>query len=82
MVARGSQSGTRDVNGSTSDDQPRKRRLVRDFEPAVETKPQLEIDLRVEGVSQDAVLQDEEKMDEINEKFGNIENGIMCRIHS
>ena len=25
-------------------------------------KPQFEIDLRVEGVSQDAILQDEEKM--------------------
>ena len=33
------------------------RRLVRDPEPAVDTKPQFEIDLRVEGVSQDAILQ-------------------------
>ena len=45
------------------------RRLVRDPEPAVDTKPQFEIDLRVEGVSQDAILQDEEKMKEINEKL-------------
>ena len=44
------------------------RRLVRDPEPAVEKKPQFEIDLRVEGVSQGAILQDEEKMKEINEE--------------
>ena len=40
------------------------RRLVRYLEPAVEKKPKVEIDLRVEGVSQDAVSQDEEKMKE------------------
>ena len=32
-------------------------------------KPQFEIDLRVEGESQDAILQDEEKRKEINEKL-------------
>ena len=32
-------------------------------------KPQIGIDLRAEGVSQDAFLQDEEKMEEINEKL-------------
>ena len=45
------------------------RRLVRDPEPAVEKRPQFEIDLRVTGLSQDAILQDEEKMKEINEKL-------------
>ena len=42
------------------------RRLVRDPEPAVEKKPQFEIDLRVEGVSQDAILQIRE--DERNQR--------------
>ena len=42
------------------------RKLVRDSESVVDKKPQFEIDLRVEGVSQDAILQDEEKMKEIN----------------
>ena len=32
-------------------------------------KPQFEIDLRVERVSQDAILQDEEKMKEVNESL-------------
>ena len=44
------------------------RRLVRDPDPAVEKNPQFEIDLRIEGVSQGAILQDEEKMKEINEE--------------
>ena len=45
------------------------RRLVRDPEPAVDKKQPFEIDLRVTGGSQDAVLQDEEKMKEITEKL-------------
>ena len=45
------------------------RRLVRDPEPVVEKKPQLEIDLRAEQVSQDAISQDEERMKEISEKL-------------
>ena len=59
--------GKRDVRGYTKDDQTRTRRFVQDFEPDVEKKPQFEIDLRVEGVSQDAILKDEAKMNEINE---------------
>ena len=51
------------------------RRLVRDPEPAVEKKPQFEIDLRVEGVSQGGILQDEEKMKEINEKLEKLKMG-------
>ena len=35
------------------DDQTSTRKLVRDSEPVVDKKPQFEIDLRVEGVSQD-----------------------------
>ena len=45
------------------------RRLVRDLELAVEKKLKFEIDLRVDGVSQDAILQDDEKMKEINKKL-------------
>ena len=61
VVARESQSGTKDVKGSTND-QTCIRRLVRGFEPAVEKKPQFEIDLQVEGVSKEVILKDEEKM--------------------
>ena len=32
-------------------------------------KPQFEIDLQVEGVSQDAITQDEEQMKEVNNKL-------------
>ena len=49
--------------------------LVRDPEPTGEKKPHLEIDLRVEGVSQDAILQDEEKMKEIDEQLEKFEMG-------
>ena len=55
------QSGIRDVRGYTTDETST-RKLVRDSEPVVDKKPQIEIDVRVEGVSQDAILQDEEKL--------------------
>ena len=58
-LVRQGQSGIRDVRGFTTDDHTSTRRFVRDHEPAVEKKPQFEIDLRVEVVSQDAFLQDE-----------------------
>ena len=45
------------------------------FEPAVEKKPQFEIDLRVEGVSQDAILQNEEEMREINKELQKLKIG-------
>ena len=70
-LVRESQSGTRDVRGYTTDDQ----RLVPDLEPAVEKKPQFEIDLGVEGVFQDAILQDEEKMKEIHKKLEKLRIG-------
>ena len=74
-LVRESQCGTRDVRGYTTDDQTSTRRLVRDLEPAVEEKPQFEIDLRVEGVSQDAILQYEEKMTEIHKKLEKLRIG-------
>ena len=68
--------GTRDVRGNTT------RRLVQDLEPDVEKKPHIEIDLRVEGASQDAILQDEAKMNEINEKLEKLEVGSCTKICS
>ena len=82
MAAWESQSGTKDVKGSTNY-QTSIKKLVRCFEPAVEKKPQFEIDLQVERVSQDAILKDEEKMDEINEKLEKLKMGscaeFICR---
>ena len=63
------QSGIRDVRGNTTDDQTSTRKLARDSEPVVVKRPQFEIDLRAEGVSQDAIFQDEEKMKEIYKKL-------------
>ena len=69
------QSGIRDVRGNTTDDQTSKRKLVRDSEPVVDEKPQFENDLRVQGVSQDTILQDEEKMKDINKKLERLRTG-------
>ena len=71
-LVRESQSGTRDIGGCTTDDQTGTWRLVRDPGPVAEKKPQFEIDLRVEGVSQDAILQDGEKVKEINKNVGKV----------
>ena len=49
--------------------------LLRNPEPPADKKPQFEIVLRIEGVSQDAILQDEEKMNQINEKLGKCKMG-------
>ena len=63
------QSGIKDVRCYTTDDQTSTRKLVRDSEPVVDNKPQFEIDLRVEGVFENAILQDDEKMKESNKKW-------------
>ena len=63
------QSGIRDVRGNTTDDQTSTRKLV------VDEKPQFENDLRVQGVSQDTILQDEEKMKDINKKLERLRTG-------
>ena len=42
---------------------------------AVDQKPQVEIDLRVAGVSQDAILQNKEKMKEINKQLEKLRIG-------
>ena len=41
-----------------------------------------EIDLRLEGVSQHAIVQDEAKMNEINEKLEKLKSWIMHKIYS
>ena len=48
---------------------------MQDFEPDVEKKPQFEIDLGEEGVSQDAILEVEAKMSENNEKLEKLKVG-------
>ena len=45
-------------------------------------KPQCEIHLRVEGVSQDDNLQDEAQMKEIDKKLGKLRFWIMYKIPS
>ena len=70
------QIGERDVRCYTTDDQTSTRKLVRDSEPVVDNKTQFEIDLRVEGVSQNAILQDDEKMKESNKKMEKFRVGL------
>ena len=43
-------------------------KLVQDPKPKVEQKPDVDIDLKVQEVAQDAILQDESQMKEINQK--------------
>ena len=69
------QTGITDVRGYTTDDPTSTRKLVRNPEPPVDKKPQFEIDLRREGVSKDAILQDEAKMNEIGEILEKCEKG-------
>ena len=76
------QSGSRDARAYTMDDQTGTRRFLRNLEPSVEKKPLFELDLRVEGVSQDAILQDEEEMKEINTKLEKLKIGSGTKIDS
>ena len=48
-------TGIRDARGNTTDDQTTTRELVQNSVSLVEKKPQFEIDLRVQGASQDAI---------------------------
>ena len=59
-------TGLRNVRGFTTD-------------ARTGTRKQFEIDLRVEGVSQDAILQDEAKMNEISEKLENFKMGSCAK---
>ena len=70
------ETGERDVTGNTTEDpgHSSSRKLVRNSESLVTKKPHFEIDLRVEGVSRGAILQDEEQIKEISKKVGKVEN--------
>ena len=59
---------------------PASRKLVRNSVSLVDKKPQFEIDLRVEGVPQDAILEDEEQMEEVNKKLENFAKWTMHKI--
>ena len=48
---------------------------MRDTASFFEEKPKFEIDLRVEGVSQDAILKDGEQMKEINKTLEKLKRG-------
>ena len=72
----------RDVQGYTTDDQTSSGKPVRNAVSLVDKKPQFEIDLRMEGVLQDAILKDEEQMKEINKKLEKFRIWIMHKIPS
>ena len=72
-------TGIRDVRGCTTDDQISTRKFVQNPEPHVDKKPQFKIGLRIEGVSQDAILQDEAKMNEINKKLEKFKIGSCAK---
>ena len=57
------------------DDQTSSRKVVRNSVSFVDKRPQFEIDLRFEGVSQCTILQDEEQMKEINKKLEKLRIG-------
>ena len=48
---------------------------MRDTEHSVQKQPELEIDLRIDGVPQDAIFEDEMQMKEINEKLEKLNIG-------
>ena len=73
----GPRDGTRDVRGYATGNGDSSGKLVQDSEPKVicEQKPDVDIDLRVQGVSQDATLEDEATMREINQQVTKIKAG-------
>ena len=58
------------------------KELVRNSVSLVDKRPQFEIGLRVEGVSQDAILYDEEQVKRDQQKVGKVENWIMHKVPS
>ena len=67
--------GTRDVRDFTTGTGNSSGKPVQDMEPKVEQKPDFDIDLRAQGVSQDAILQDEAEMREINHQVNKVKAG-------
>ena len=72
------QSGIRDVRGNTTNDQTSRRKLARDSVSLFDEKPQSEINLRLEGVSRNAILKDERNQQNV----GDVKNWIMHKILS
>ena len=54
---------------------------VRGTDHAVQKQPTCEIDLRIEGVPQDAIFEDDEQMKRDQRKTGDVEKWIMFKIH-
>ena len=52
---------------------------LRDTASSLEERPKFEIDLRVDGVSQDAILKHKEQMKEINETLEKLKNGSFTK---
>ena len=71
----GTRDGTRDVRCYRTDTGSSSGKPVQDPESKVEQKPDVDIDVRVQGVSQDAILQDEAKMREINQQLNKVKAG-------
>ena len=70
------QIGIRDVRGYTTDDQTSTRKLVRNFEPLVDKKPQFEIDLRKEEYLKMLSYKMKRRLNEINEKLEKFKMGL------
>ena len=66
-----------EIKGNTTDTQFSTSiwKQMRDTEALVDEKPEFEIDLRVEGVPQGAILKHEEQMKEISEKLKKLKFG-------
>ena len=66
----GVRSGKREMKVETADEQCSTDiwKQIANSESSVE-EPEIEMDLRVEGVPEDVILKDEERMEEIDEKL-------------
>ena len=51
------------------------RKLKRSAESLVEKEPEFKVDLRIEGIAQDVILKDEERMGKIQEEVERLRRG-------
>ena len=72
---QGVQNEDRENKGDTTENSVLTGKPVRDTASSVEEQPTFEIDLRVEEVSQDAILKDEEQMKKINDTLEKLNSG-------
>ena len=77
-LAPGNWTWNRDVKGNTTKDPGSSsfRKLERNSVSLVDKKPKCEIDLRVEGVLQDAILKDEKTDEQIHKKLEKLKIGL------